>query len=112
MRRLSVLFVVLGLAAGCSSSSPSSPSSPTNPTYTADLKPANEVPAATGPETSGSGSVTITFIVTKDSSNNITSASASFVGTFSGFPAGTTLTAAHIHPGAAGTSGSPNINLD
>ena len=112
MKRLSVLAAVLALAIGCSKSSTApSTSTPTNPTFTADLRPANEVPAITNTESTGSGSMTITFVVTRDSANNVTAATANFNGSFSGFPAGTTLTAAHIHPGAAGVNGSPLVNL-
>jgi hypothetical protein len=55
--------------------------------------------------------MTITFVVTRDSANNVTAATANFNGTFSSFPAGTALTAAHIHPGATGVNGSPLVNL-
>jgi CHRD domain len=106
MKRLSVLAAMLALTIGCSKSStaPSS-STPTNPTFTADLRPSNEVPAVTNADQSGSGQVTVTFILTRDAANNITAATANFVVNMSGFPAGTTLTGAHIHPGAAGTAG-------
>lgn len=112
MKRLLVLVLAATAAtAACSKdSSPSSPSSPTNPTFTADLRPANEVPPVTGAESGGSGLMTITFNVTRDAANNITSASVTFVGNFTGFPPGTTLTGAHIHPGAAGTNGSVAIS--
>src|SRR5262245_25609005 len=112
MKRLSVLAAVLALAIGCTKSSTSpSTSTPTNPTFTADLRPANEVPAITNAESTGSGAMTITFVVTRDSANNITAATANFVGNFQGFPAGTALTAAHIHPGATGVNGSPLVSL-
>lgn len=111
MKRLFVLAAAMALAAGCSNSSTAPSSTPTNPTFTADLRPANEVPAVTGTEASGQGQMTITFVVTRDSVNNITSATANFIGNFTGFPAGTALTAAHIHPGAAGVNGSPLVNL-
>jgi hypothetical protein len=111
MYRIPILAAVLGLCSiGCGSSSPGS-TTPTTTTpsntlvYTAALLPANEVPAAVGPETSGSGSATMTFHLTRDSNNNITVANVDFVATFSGFPAGTILTAAHIHPGVAGVAG-------
>lgn len=111
MKRASFLLIALGLlAVGCSKdSSPAAPS-PANPTFTAALSPGNEVPAVSGAEAGGSGTVTSTFIVTKDAAGNITSASVTFVGTFTGFPAGTTLTGAHIHPGAAGVNGSVAIS--
>jgi hypothetical protein len=113
MKRLSFFLAALSLVvAGCSNdSSPSSPSTPTNPTFTVDMRPANEVPAVTNAESTGTGQMTITLVVTRDSANNITAATGTFLGNFSNFPAGTTLTAAHIHPGAAGVNGSPLVNL-
>ena len=76
-----------------------SPSPAAAPRFSAGLLPGNEVPAISGPETSGSGTATITLNTTKDSAGNITAATADFSVTLSGFPAGTTLTGAHIHPG-------------
>ena len=73
--------------------------------FTAALNSANEVPAPVGPETSGTGTATMTFHLTRDSTNAITSANVDFVASFTGYPAGTVLTAAHIHPGAAGIPG-------
>jgi hypothetical protein len=104
--------IALLAATGCSSSSPSTPTTPTNPTFTVDMRPANEVPSITNAESTGSGQMTITFAVTRDAANNITSSTASFIGNFTNFPAGTTLTAAHIHPGAVGVNGSPLVNLN
>jgi CHRD domain-containing protein len=90
------------LAAGCGSSSTSpSTTAPTKPTLTATLSPANEVPAITsGPEASGSGTVTITLDTTTNASGQITAATATFVVNLSGFPANTPINAAHIHVGA------------
>jgi hypothetical protein len=92
---------------------------PTNPTalplrFTADLRASNEVnPSVSGPESSGSGTMTLTIEVTRDSASNITTVNSStFVVNLTGFPANTALTAAHIHPGAAGVNGSPLINLN
>jgi hypothetical protein len=110
MTRLSLLAAALGLLAAACGSSTNSPS-PQQPVLTASLTAANEVPAPVGPEAAGTGTITITMSVTRDSGNNITAATASFTGNFSGFPPGTALTAAHIHPGAAGTTGSPIVNL-
>ena len=92
MKRLSVLVAVLALGvAACSKSSTSpSTSTPTNPTFTADLRPANEVPSLTNSESTGSGTMTITFVVTRDSANNITAATANFNGTLSVFRVETT----------------------
>jgi hypothetical protein len=75
------------------------------------MSPASEVPAITNAESTGSGTMTIAFNLTKDAAGNVTAATADFTGNFTGFPAGTTLTAAHIHPGAAGVNGSPLVNL-
>jgi hypothetical protein len=69
------------------------------------------VPPVTNAESSGSGNITITFNLTRDASGNVTAGTADFQGTFTGFPAGTILTAAHIHPGATGVNGSPLINV-
>jgi hypothetical protein len=89
-------------AAGCSSSSPSSPSTPTNPTFTAALSPSNEVATVVGGENTGSGTGTFTMVTTKDSAGNVTAATATFVATLQGFPAGTPINLMHIHQGAPG----------
>jgi hypothetical protein len=107
MNRLPIVAVAVALfAAGCGSSSTTSPSSPSKPTFTADLRPSNETTPVTNAEASGTGNATITFDVTRDAAGNILTSSATFVVNMSGFPAGTGITGAHIHPGAAGTSGS------
>ena len=109
MKRFSVLSVVHGvLVAGCGTST--SPSAPVKPTFTADLRPSNETTAVTNAEASGSGTATITFDVTKDAAGNILTSNATFVVNMSAFPAGTAITGAHIHPGAAGTAGSVIIS--
>jgi hypothetical protein len=112
MKRLSVPAIALVLlAAGCTKNSTSpNPTVSLQPVFTAALSPANEVPAIVGAEASGSGTATITFDVTKDAAGNITVATATFVVNLSGFPAGTPINVAHIHPGAAGTNGSVLVN--
>jgi hypothetical protein len=117
MSRIPVVAVVLGLcAAGCGSSSTSTTPTTTTPSntlvFTAAINSANEVPAPVGPETSGSGNATMTFHLTRDTSNNITSANVDFLATFTGYPAGTILTAAHIHPGVAGVAGPVAISTN
>jgi len=72
--------------------------------FTATLSPANEVPAAVGPETSGTGTATVTMNVTRDSAGAINAATIDFLSLMSNFPAGTIITAAHIHNGAAGVA--------
>lgn len=84
--------------------SPTKPSTETA-TFSAQLSPANEVPPVSNAEASGSGTVTITFDITRDSGGAISSATAAFQVTLTGFPAGTTLTMAHIHRGAPGVIG-------
>src|SRR5262249_20601968 len=102
---------LLGAAVACGSKNPAQPSgAATQFVFGATLSPANEVPAATGPETAGSGTATITLNVTRDSAGTITSATTSFSVSLTGFPTGTNLTAAHIHPGATGATGNPVVN--
>jgi hypothetical protein len=92
---------------------PSSPTSPTSPTtppstvvFTAQLAASNEVPPVSNADANGKGTATITIHAMRDGSGAITSGSTvDFAVTLSGFPAGTVLTAAHIHPGATGTTG-------
>jgi hypothetical protein len=112
--RLYLSAFVLGItlaAVGCGKDNPTTPTPAADPKFTATLLPSNEVPAVSNAEQSGSGTVTITMHNTKDAAGNITASTADFTFTLSGFPAGTTLTAAHIHPGAAGVNGSPAWNL-
>jgi hypothetical protein len=112
MKRLSLLVVALGvLVSGCgSSSTTASPTTPTNPTFTAVLSPANEVPAIVGAEAAGSGTATVTLVVTKDSAGNVTAASGTFVVNLTGFPPGTPINISHIHAAPAGVVGSVVMN--
>ena len=113
MNRLSVLVVGLSvLAVGCADSSPTAPSqgTRTTSTFTVPLSPANEVPSIANADASGGGTATIALTVTKDDSGNITSATANFQITVTGFPAGTTVTDAHIHNGAAGSNAGVYVN--
>jgi hypothetical protein len=100
---------VLVVAAGCDDESPTSPTEETI-TFQAQLSPANEVPAVTGPEASGTGTATITLRIHRDAGATIDSATADFNVTLSGFPPATALTMAHIHTGAAGTNGDIVVN--
>jgi len=104
MKRLSLLFALGVFVSGCGSSSSTAPTTPTNPTFVATLSPANEVPAVTGAEASGSGTATVTMVTTKDSAGNVTAATMTFVVNMTGFPAGTSINAAHIHNAPAGTN--------
>jgi hypothetical protein len=104
MKRLSLAVVLTLLAAGCSNSS-TSPTATANPTFTAQLLPSNETSAVTGGESVASGNVIVTFVTTKDASGAVTSAVGTAVATVQGFPAGSNITLAHIHTGAAGVAG-------
>ena len=113
MTRASFLTAVLAsLAVGCGSSATApTPTAPPKPTFSATLLASNEVPPITGPESSASGSATITFDVTRDAANAITGATATVVANLTGFPAGSTITVAHIHTGAAGVGGGVLVPL-
>ena len=114
MNPFSAVIVGLSiLAVGCSDSAPTAPTggTTTTSTFTVPLSPANEVPAITNADASGSGTVVIALTVTKDGAGNITSASANFQISVSGFPAGTRVTDAHIHNAAAGSNGSAIVNV-
>ena len=119
-RALALAALAAVIVAGCSKTSTTTPSTtptPAAPTptttitnFTAQLSPSNEVPAVTNAESGGSGTVTVKVTLNKDAAGSPTSATVDFNATFSGFPTGTALTAAHIHPGAAGTNGSPLVS--
>lgn len=111
MKRFTLVTLAFALiAAGCSKdNSPTTPSA-NRPAFTADLRASNEVPPITDAESSGSGTVNITLDVTRDSGNNVTAATATFVVTVTGFPAGTTLNIAHIHEAPVGATGSIVVN--
>jgi CHRD domain len=114
MNRLSVLIVGLSIVAvGCSGdSSPTAPSqgTRTTSTFTVPLSPANEVPVITNADASGSGTVVIALTATKDDAGNITSATADFQISVTGFPAGTRVTDAHIHNGPAGSNAGVSVD--
>lgn len=114
MKVLPILALALAVAAaGCGSDSPTPPTNDppaqntTTPTeFRLDLETSNEKPnPISGPEASATGSGILTIRITRDPSNNIVSATADFNVSMVGFPAGTTITAAHIHPGDASNTG-------
>jgi CHRD domain len=73
--------------------------------FSTQLFPANEVPPIVGTESTGRGAVQVQFNVTRDASGGISSATATFYFQLTGFPAGTTVQGAHIHPAPAGVNG-------
>jgi hypothetical protein len=109
MKRIALLAVLTAVAA-CGSDSPTNPS--TGPiVFTAALSAANEVPAITNADANGRGTATMTMNVPRDSSGAVTGGGTmNFVVQLSGFPAGTTVRLAHIHPGAVGVNGTPLVD--
>jgi hypothetical protein len=78
--------------------------------FTVDMAAANEVPPTAGAEAAAKGTAAITFNLARDSAGNLTSSSATFEVSLSGFPSTSAITIAHIHPGAAGANGTVLVN--
>jgi hypothetical protein len=115
MRRVAVLLMVLGLAAGCDddNDNPTGPSNTGPIVFTSQLSAASEVPPVTGAEANGRGSVTISFNVPRDAGGAVTGAgNVTFALQLQGFPPGTPAILAHIHPGATGMNGNPLVNTN
>jgi hypothetical protein len=109
--RLACVATLAMTTTACDSDSPSAPSSnPTVVILTANLTPGNEVPPVTNADAGARGTVRVTLDITRDGAGAITGGSVSFFITLTGFPAGTQLTGAHIHPGAAGVNGGVIVN--
>ena len=69
------------------------------------LQPANEVPPVPGSESTGHGAMQVQFDLTRDAGGSITAATGTFYVQLTGYPPGTTIVGAHIHPGVAGING-------
>lgn len=113
-RLLSIAALALMVAFGsmaCDDDGPTDPSGQPDPEFRATLSSANEVPPVSNAEAGASGVMNVTFVVTRDGAGAITGGTASFNGTLTGFPAGTAITAAHIHTGSAGVNGGVLVNL-
>ncbi|MSO55594.1 MAG: CHRD domain-containing protein [Acidobacteria bacterium] len=110
MKRLSILALALVFAIGCDSKTPTSASDPNNIKFTAALLPGNEVPPVTNADAGARGTLTLTLKLTKDAAGTITAATGDFTFDLSGFPAGTTLTGAHIHNASAGVNAGVVVN--
>lgn len=113
MLKTSLIWMVATVAVATTVSCSSSKSPTSNSqiaVFTEALSPANEVPAASGPETASSGNATITLTYTTDSGGNVTGATASFVVTLSNFPGTTVVTMAHIHEAPAGVAAGVLVN--
>src|SRR4051794_32936939 len=116
MRATALAIVLTSLVAGCGSSNSTTsptptPAAPTKLTFSAQLSPANEVPAIGNAESVASGTAAITFDVTRDAASAITGANVTAVVNLTGFPAGSTIPLAHIHTGAAGVAGGVLVPL-
>jgi hypothetical protein len=109
MSRFPLLAVVLGLfAAGCGDDAPGVPPSAAPPTrlvYTSTLSALNEVPPVTNAENGARGQATLTFNITRDAAGAITGGTVDVLATFTGFPPGSSLTAAHVHTGISTATG-------
>jgi CHRD domain-containing protein len=86
-------------------SNDTAPSAAAPVVFSAQLLPTNEVPPVTGTESTGRGAVQVQFNVTHDAAGAISAATATFYFQLAGYPAGTTIQGAHIHPAPAGVNG-------
>jgi CHRD domain-containing protein len=102
MKRLTIAACVVALA-GCQDN-PGAPSDAGTTVLRANIAAASAVPAVTGPEAGGTGTVTITLRTTREN-GVITGGTADFAIALTGYPAGTEITAAHIRVGGAAANG-------
>jgi hypothetical protein len=108
---LAMVLAVVG-AAACDDDNPAGPSNSGPIVFTAQLSAAAEAPnPISNSESAGVGTATITFVVPRDSSGNITGDGTWNVqATLSGLTADTTIRLAHIHTGASGVAGPVFVN--
>jgi hypothetical protein len=106
MKRVGLLVIVAlcGVAAGCDDDGPTSASG-APVVFSAQLSPANEVPAVSNAESTARGAAQVTFNVTRDSADVVTGGTATLYFQATGLPAGTTFRGAHIHSAVAGVNG-------
>lgn len=106
MHRPTALFAIVACVflGACGDNKTTSPS--TAPVvFSATLIPSNEVPPVSNAESVGHGAVQVQFDLTRDAAGTITAATATFYFQLTGYPAGTTIVGAHIHPAPAGMNG-------
>ena len=110
MKRYAIVAALALLGAACGDDSPTSPSD--GPVvFTVALAASSEVPPVTNADRDARGTATITLTAPRDSAGVVTGAgTANFSAQVSGFPPGTIVRAAHIHPGATGVNGSPLVD--
>jgi hypothetical protein len=111
MKRLAMLALVLAFGISCKDSPTTPSANPNVARFTAILLPSNEVPPVTNADVTASGTMQMTMTMTRDAANNITGATYDFTVHVTGFPAGTTLTGAHIHAAPAGTNSGVVVGL-
>jgi hypothetical protein len=99
-----VVLSLLTIAAGCDNN-PASPSTNGPTVLRATIAAASAVPAVTGAEAAGTGTVTLTLNATKDANGLITGGTIDYAISLTGYPAGTVITAADIRVGGAAANG-------
>ena len=104
--RILVAAVAISISAftgaACSDDDDGPSGLPTTFVFTSTLNAANEVPPVTNAGPNPAGTLTLTMTVTRDAGGAITAATSVFVVNMTGFTAGTTVTAAHVHNNVAG----------
>jgi hypothetical protein len=103
-RWIFLLIAASFAAAACDDNGATSPSS-IPLVFSTVLSPANEVPPVGNEEARGTGAAQFTLHVTRDGAGAVTGATLDVYFQASGFPDGTTVVGAHIHPGVAGVNG-------
>jgi hypothetical protein len=109
-RPIALCFIAACVFLAACDDNPTTAPSATPVVFSAALQPANEVPPVAGSESSGHGAMQVQFDLTRDAAGNITGATGTFYVQLTGYPPGTTIVGAHIHPGVAGINGSVIIS--
>jgi CHRD domain len=112
MRRLAIFAFALAFAApACDDDSPTGPSNTGPIVFRAELRASNEVPAISNAESQAQGTATITFVVPRDASGNVTgSGTWNIQAVLSNFTNDSVLNLAHIHNAPAGQNAGVFVN--